>query len=128
MITTVIVWWQFFLLKKWTKVRAKFFYLILNFWFWYYFKSRPPVKMVDLLMVRWLPLYRLLTVLETFLRYGSQCNFVYNSSDIHRLLFKCDIYYSDVATNRYLQEHWVPVYDWIKKLHEASVVTKGNQV
>jgi hypothetical protein len=31
MITTVVVWWQFFLLKKWTKVRAKFFDLILNF-------------------------------------------------------------------------------------------------
>jgi hypothetical protein len=25
MITTVVVWWQFFLLKKWTKVGAKFF-------------------------------------------------------------------------------------------------------
>jgi hypothetical protein len=31
MITTVVVWWQFFLLKRWTKVRPKFFYLILNF-------------------------------------------------------------------------------------------------
>jgi hypothetical protein len=50
MITTIFVWWQFFLLKKWIKVRTKFFYLILNFWFWYYFKGRPPVKMVDLFM------------------------------------------------------------------------------
>jgi dynactin complex subunit len=25
MITTVVVWWQLFLLKKWTKVGAKFF-------------------------------------------------------------------------------------------------------
>jgi hypothetical protein len=44
MITTVVVWWQFFLLKKWTKVRANFFYLILNFRFRYYLKCRPPVK------------------------------------------------------------------------------------
>jgi hypothetical protein len=29
MITTVVVWWQFFLLKKWTKVSAKTFFLIL---------------------------------------------------------------------------------------------------
>jgi hypothetical protein len=26
MITTVIVWWQFFLLKKWTKVGTNFFF------------------------------------------------------------------------------------------------------
>jgi hypothetical protein len=70
MITTVVVWWQFFLLKKWTKAGANFF-LILNFLFWYYFKGLHPVKMVDLFMVRRLPLYRLLTVLETFLRHGS---------------------------------------------------------
>jgi hypothetical protein len=37
---------------------------------WYYFKGRPPVKMVDFFMVRWLPLYRLLTVLETLLRHS----------------------------------------------------------
>jgi hypothetical protein len=26
MITTVVVWWQFFFLKKWTKVGANFFF------------------------------------------------------------------------------------------------------
>jgi hypothetical protein len=26
MITTVVVWWQFFLLKKWTKAGANFFF------------------------------------------------------------------------------------------------------
>jgi hypothetical protein len=31
MITTGFVLWQFFLLKKWIKVGAKFFFLILNF-------------------------------------------------------------------------------------------------
>jgi hypothetical protein len=31
MITAVIVCWQFFLLKKWIKVRVNFFYLNLNF-------------------------------------------------------------------------------------------------
>jgi hypothetical protein len=31
MITKVVVWWQFFLLKKWTKVGANFFFWILNF-------------------------------------------------------------------------------------------------
>jgi hypothetical protein len=31
MITTVVVWWQFFLLKKWTKVGSQIFFLILNF-------------------------------------------------------------------------------------------------
>jgi hypothetical protein len=56
MITTVVVWWQYFLLKKWIKVRANFFFLILNFWFWCYFTDRPPVKMVDLfiaLLIHW---------------------------------------------------------------------------
>jgi hypothetical protein len=71
MITIVVVWWQFFLLKKWTKVGTNFFLDSEFFDFGYYFKGRPPVKMVDLFMVRWLHLYRLLTVLETFLRHGS---------------------------------------------------------
>jgi hypothetical protein len=30
-ITTVVVWWQFFLLEKWTKVRAKYFFFDSEF-------------------------------------------------------------------------------------------------
>jgi hypothetical protein len=60
---------EFCLLKKRTKVDANFFFdsefLILVL-----FQRPPPVKMVDLFMVR-LPLYRVLTLLETFLRHSS---------------------------------------------------------
>jgi hypothetical protein len=47
MITTVIVWWQFFLLKKWTKVRAYFFIFCSEQASGIIFNIRPPVKMVD---------------------------------------------------------------------------------
>jgi hypothetical protein len=40
--------------------------------------------------------------------------------------FKCDIYNSDVTIDRdrqrYVQKPCIPVYDWIKKLHEISVI------
>jgi hypothetical protein len=50
-INIVFVYRQFFLPKKWTKVRTEFFYLILNFDFerasGIIFKHRPSVKMID---------------------------------------------------------------------------------
>jgi hypothetical protein len=47
-IITVVVWWQLFLLKKWTKVGAKLFFFDPEFLTQIFFKRRAPVKMVDL--------------------------------------------------------------------------------
>jgi hypothetical protein len=44
MINTIVVWWQFFPLKMWTKVRIDFFFLILNFLILVLFQGPPASK------------------------------------------------------------------------------------
>jgi hypothetical protein len=114
-INSHFVYRRFSLLKKWTKFRIKCFLFDSERASGIIFNRRPPIKMVDF--------HGEVTFISVFdgirdiFKVGFIMQLASNNSNVHRLLFKCDIYYSDVTIDQdhriYLQEPRVPIYDWI---------------